>query len=165
MIVVNTSPLINFAMIGQFPLLTQLFGRLTIPQAVAQELERHEHRYPNVSKIVLQSSVLDVLNIAPTPLLDTLRLDLDAGEAEVIALAVEQQASLVILDELAARYVAEAQGLKFTGSIGCLAEAKRTGLVSELGPLLDAMRMEAGFWLRDALRERVLRDAGEWNDQ
>ncbi len=90
MIVVNTSPLINFAMIGQLPLLTQLFGRLTIPQAVVRELERHEHRYPNVSRIVLQSSVVDVLNIAPTPLLDALRLDLDAGESEVIALAVEQ---------------------------------------------------------------------------
>jgi uncharacterized protein len=128
-IVANTTPLINFAVIGQLDLLNQVFGRLTIPRAVLNELARREQRYPDVLTIVQHSGFVDVLDAQETALRDVLLLDLDPGEAAVIALAVEHQATLIILDEIAGRHVAEAQQLLFTGSVGCLIEAKRLGLI------------------------------------
>ncbi len=141
--------MINFAVIGHLTLLHQLFGQLTIRQAVAHELERRQQRYPDVFEIVRQSGSVDVLAVQHTVLRDVLLFDLDPGEAEAIALAVEHRAELVILDEVAGRYAAEAQGLLFTG------------LITNIRPSLDAMRQQANFWLRDPLYERVLRDAGE----
>jgi uncharacterized protein len=160
-IVINTSPLINFAVIGQLALLHDIFGKLTIPAAVLQELARRQQRYPDVLSTVQQSGFIDVFDVRETALRDILLIDLDPGEAEVIALAVERKAKLVILDELAGRHVAEAQGLLFTGSVGCLVEAKRLTLITEIRPYLDAMRDQAGFWLREAVYQRILQDQGE----
>jgi uncharacterized protein len=160
-IVVNTSPLINFAVIGQLALLHDVFGTLTIPRAVFQELEQRPQRYPDILSTVQQSGFIDVLDVRETALRDVLLLDLDAGEAEVIALAVEHKAKLVILDELAGRHVAEAQRLLFTGSVGCLVEAKRLSLITEIRLYLDAMRDQAAFWLRESVYQRILQDQGE----
>lgn len=164
MIIANTTPLINFAMIGQLELLHSLFGQLTIPRAVIQELEDHQDRYPDVLTMVQQSGFFDVLDVQHTALHDVLLLDLDSGESEAIALAVEHHAELIILDEIAGRYVAEAQQLLFIGSIGCLIEAKRVGLIQSIRPAIDEMRQSANFWVRDALYERILRDQDEWSD-
>ncbi len=38
-IVINTTPLISLAAIGQFSLLQRLFGTVTIPQAVHDEIK------------------------------------------------------------------------------------------------------------------------------
>ena len=52
-------------------------------------------------------------------------------------------------------------GLRYTGLIGLLIEAKRKGLISEVKSHLDALRREANFRVSDALYRRVLRDEGE----
>ena len=41
-----------------------------------------------------------------------------------------------------------------------LAEAKRTGIVPVVAPIVDALR-EDGFWLSDALVAQILAAAGE----
>ena len=161
MIISNTSPLINFAMIDQLPLLHELFGQLTIPSAVERELAQKYQRYPDVLAKVQQSGIVDVLEVKQTQLRDVLLLDLDGGEADALILAIEHRATLIILDEVAGRSIAEAQQLLYTGSIGCLVEAKHRGLIAAIHPHMDAMRQQAGFWLRDSVYERVLRDVGE----
>ena len=90
-----------------------------------------------------------------------LSIDLDLGEAEAIILALEQEADLLLLDELAGRTVAESFQIAFTGSIGCLIEAKRIGIIPKIKPMLDAMRMEARFWVNPLLYARILEEQGE----
>ena len=46
-------------------------------------------------------------------------------------------------------------GLKTVGVVGVLIEAKGHGLVGQVGPLLEQLRQEAGFFLSD----RVIHDA------
>jgi len=58
-------------------------------------------------------------------LVKSLQRDLDKGEAKAIALAVEQKAAVVFLDETDARRVADIYGLRRTGVIGVLIRAKR----------------------------------------
>lgn len=95
------------------------------------------------------------------PLAVALQRDLDAGEAEAIALAVETNADLLLMDERLGREEANNLGLNCIGLIGVLIAAKRKGLVAEIKPLLDALRDVAGFWISGALYRRVLRDEGE----
>ena len=62
----------------------------------------------------------------------TLRLEIDEEEAEAIALAIELNAQLLLIDEHLGRTVASRLGLKFTGVLGVLLEAKNKGVTPSL---------------------------------
>jgi len=86
--------------------------------------------------------------------------DLDRGEAEVIALAQELDADLVIIDERLARLHARRLGLRLTGTLGVLLKAKERGIVSSVAPLIDQLR-QGGIRLSNGLVAEVLRLADE----
>jgi hypothetical protein len=67
-----------------------------------------------------------------------LRTELDAGEAGAIALALERQADLIPVDERLGRQVATALGLRVTGLLGVLAEAKTVRLHRAISMRRDA---------------------------
>ena len=94
-------------------------------------------------------------------LVRALQQELDAGEAEAIALALETGAELLLMDERLGRETAAHLGLRYVGVIGVLVEAKHKGLVSALKPQLDALRDVAGFRVSGGLYRRVLQDEGE----
>lgn len=160
MIVSNSTPLINFAAIGRLDILEALFNILTIPPAVEYELLERGEQYPSMGAIRGASFIVkrDIHNM---PLRNTLALDLDMGEAEAITLALEQKADLLLLDEITGRTIAEAHGLRFTGSIGCLVEAKRRNIIPLVHPLLQAMQTEARFWIHPRLLAKVLAEQNE----
>ena len=85
---------------------------------------------------------------------------LDAGEATVIALALEIENSVLILDDLKARKIARAIGIRLTGTLGVLIEAKSRDIVLSVKPLLRELR-NRGFWISDDLYSEVLTLAGE----
>jgi uncharacterized protein len=157
-VVSNTTPISNFIRIGRLSLLGQVFGQVTIPTQVAEELDRGEHVLGHWREAP-GADCLSVLAPPSDPFLHQLSLQLDPGEAGAIALAVQHQA-LILLDEVAARKVAVHHHLRLTGTLGILAEAKRLTLVPSVRPLLDALARE-GFHLSAALRTRVLQDVGE----
>jgi len=90
-----------------------------------------------------------------------LRQQLDGGEAEAIALALEIEAEFVLMDENLGREMALHMGVRCVGLIGVLIEAKHKGFISEIGSLMDALRDIAGFRVSEVLCRRVLRDEGE----
>lgn len=86
--------------------------------------------------------------------------DLGPGETQVLMLALESSDTFVVLDDALARQLAEALGLRLTGTLGLLLDAKRAGLLPAVGPLLD--RLQAlRFRLAPHTRAAVLRLAGE----
>lgn len=85
---------------------------------------------------------------------------LDDGEAQAIALAMELTDVSVILDDKKARRVARQAGLAVIGTFGVLLRAKRHGVVPAIRPLLAALR-EAGFRMTAALYDETLRLTGE----
>ncbi|MBC3787825.1 DUF3368 domain-containing protein [Spirosoma utsteinense] len=91
----------------------------------------------------------------------TLADELDPGEAEAIALALEIKADYLIIDELKGRHKAETLGLRIVGLLGVLIQAKKAGYIQTVEPLLIALREEAGFRIHSALYKRVLQLAGE----
>ncbi len=86
---------------------------------------------------------------------------LDAGEAAVIGLARELNADFTLIDERKARKVARTvYGLKVIGSAGILVEAKRHGLIANVGAALQIIR-DSGYRIGDSIVEAALREAGE----
>ena len=103
LVVSNTSPLSNPAIIGRLDLLREPLGSVPIPPGVRSELSRR----PNSgARSVLEKALADcwlsiVALVAAVP--TEFATVLDLGEAEALALALETKADLVLLDESAAR--------------------------------------------------------------
>lgn len=94
-------------------------------------------------------------------LVTALQTNLDEGETEAIALAIEVGADLFLLDERRVRSVASSFGLHFVGLLGVLIEAKHKGYISGVKSVLDDLIAKAGFWVSRQLYARVLEAAGE----
>jgi predicted nucleic acid-binding protein len=159
-IVSNASPLINLARIGKLDLFHKLYSELIVPEAVWQEVVVEGAGYPGADE-VKTAPWIKVRAVNNKPLVQVLRQDLDAGEAEAIALALEVGAELLLMDEHLGRETARHLGLRYMGLIGVLIEAKHKGLIHAVKPYLDALRDIAGFRVSDALYRRVLQDEGE----
>jgi predicted nucleic acid-binding protein len=159
-IVSNASPLINLARIGKLDLFHKLYGELIVPEAVWQEVVVEGAGHPGADE-VKTAPWIKVRAVNNKPLVQVLRQDLDAGEAEAIALALEVGAELLLMDEHLGRETARHLGLRYMGLIGVLIEAKHKGLIHAVKPYLDALRDIAGFRVSDALYRRVLQDEGE----
>ena len=80
--------------------------------------------------------------------------NLGPGETEVLMLGLEL-AAVVVLDDGLARRVAEAVGLKFTGTLGLLLDAKRAGHIPAIRPLLDQLQA-LRFRMSTQTRQAVL---------
>ena len=160
-VIVNTSPLINFAQIDRLDLLSDLFGEITVPPAVIAELREKREIFP---KAAADSPTLRVIAPKNAAVASTLTYELHAGEAECLALSLELPSNvLLVLDDLAARAVARHHRRNFTGTVGCLSLAKERGLIPLVAPLLTEMRQVARFWLKDDLVQALLASLGEGN--
>lgn len=89
-----------------------------------------------------------------------IQTQVDIGEASTIALAVEKDDSLLIIDDLKARKLARRLGIKFTGTLGVINKAKVFGLIDEIKPLLEKLK-EINFRISDNILESLLRRNNE----
>lgn len=161
-IVSDTSPINNLAAINHLHLLHQLYGMVFIPEAVYRELT--DPNFPVAGATEVQTfDWIQTRTISDRTLVEALSNELDVGEAEAIALAVEMQADQVLIDERRGRLVASQLNLRYTGILGVLVEAKSKGLIAGVRPLLDALINEAGFWVAEPLYNSVLQLVNEIN--
>ena len=90
----------------------------------------------------------------------TLKTQVDSGEAEAIALAMELGNVFVILDDRKARLLALQLSLRVIGTVGVLLRAKRFGVITKVKPLLSALN-QVNFCVSEALIQKALQIAGE----
>ena len=154
----NTSPLQYLYQLGRLELLPALVTRLIVPSAVVAELESGRAagcHLPDVSTLpwvtVQQPAGTTVLPLAA---------DLGRGEASVLALALESKQPVIILDDAVARRAAALLGIRFTGTLGILVEAKKRRMILAVAPLLDELDA-LRFRVSPATRAAVLKLAGE----
>ena len=155
----NTSPLILLAKIGRLHLLQQLFREILIPVAVLEEVRAKPGSEVQQLQTLIEGGVYQLHKVAGNVLGD-IPAELGSGEREVIALAIEKQADLVILDDLEGRRIARERELTVTGTIGLLVEARKRGLIPSIRGELDRL-IEAGMWLDEFFYHRILREFGE----
>lgn len=159
-VVSNTSPIFYLSTIGQLDLLRQLYAEIVIPTTVYDEIT-HVGNTDVSAKVVPTLSWIKTQSATDQDLVNGLRVELDPGEAEAIALAVELNADRLLMDERLGRAAAMRVGLQVTGVLGILVAANQNNLIHEVKPLLDALIEQVGFWLDARLYAEVLQSVGE----
>ena len=158
-VISHSSPLINFAAIGRFPLLCALYGTLVIPEAVYHEVVVAGRGQPGATEGEQADWITRAAVRNPTAV--AALHELDRGEAEAVALAVETPGALLILDERRGRLAARNLRVNLIGTLGVLLVAKRKGLLAALAPELAQLQTQVGFRMRADLKAKVLQAAGE----
>lgn len=159
-VVSDCSPLRALAQLGLLPLLDAMFESVYVPPAVVSEASAVVVALPAIDFSALRC----VRFATPRGVEEVARLrssHLGAGESEAMVLAMEVHADGVLMDDGPARKAAAAMGLTTLGVLGLLVRAKRQGLVGAIAPLLDRLSREIDFRVSPALREQVLKSAGE----
>lgn len=89
-----------------------------------------------------------------------LELRIDAGEASILALALKHSKSLLVLDDLKARQLAQRLNLHFTGTLGILLKAKQIKAIPSLQSELDKIQ-QTNFRFSEQIYVQILNQAGE----
>ena len=124
-VVSDTTPVNYLVLIDRIHLLRDLYGRLALPQAVYEEMQR-EGTPEKVRAWAASLPEWAEVRAAASP---DPALKLGAGEREAIALAEEVGADLLLVDDRKARREALRRGLAVTGTLAVLVVAAERGLV------------------------------------
>lgn len=116
-IIADTSVLIALDKINLLEVLCKIYKDLILPEAVISE-------FGNIDLNCRKSIKID------NPLINVLvnDLNLGRGESEVIALAYESK-NRALIDDLRARKIAAQLGIVFSGSLGVLLKAEKSGFI------------------------------------
>ncbi len=147
-IVSDTSCLILLEKIGELELLHNVFGEILITQNIADEYGLTLPKW------------ITIQNPTDQKYQKTLETSVDKGEASAIALAVELTDCLLIIDDLKGRNLAETLGIKITGTFGLILEAKLSGKIDSVKPLLEKIK-QTDFHFSKNIEEKILIKANE----
>jgi len=153
-VVVNSTPIIALREISMLDVLKKLYESVIIPEAVRKEVTVRNPRS------LVGYNWIHVQSITNKTAKATFTSALHDGEVEVMLLAKEIGANLVIIDDGLARKHAKYLGLTITGTVGVLLRAKQNGIIKELQPYLKDM-IRYGFYISESVSQEVLRLAGE----
>ena len=158
MMVADAGPIIAFARIDRLDLLHHVASELWIPEAVYEEVTTKGRGRAGAIEVeqlpwINKQAVIDPASLAKLP------PTLHSGEREAIVLAQELGTQLLI-DERRGRAVARAQGIEVLGSLRILADAKQSGLIVEVKPLLEAL-FAAEYRMDEDLIRLFLKEIGE----
>jgi len=128
-----------------------------IPEAVYRELADIDPPVPGTLE-VQRASWLEVREIVNREVVERLQdeVRLDSGESEAIAVALELNADMLLIDERRGRAKADRLGVRITGLLGILVEAKQKNLIVAVKPLIDELIAKSEFRVSSALYSQIL---------
>jgi predicted nucleic acid-binding protein len=122
-VVSNTGPILHLSEIKLSKAL-EIFQKILIPEEVSNELKKHKAFLPKIVSIKpLSAESKDKTKAFAN------EYDLDLGESQAIALALQEKADYFITDDLDAREVAKRLNLEVHGTIGIILRAFREKLI------------------------------------
>jgi predicted nucleic acid-binding protein len=155
--VLNASPLIVLARVGQEHLFHTLADEVVVPRAVAVEIEAGPADDP--ARQFIAGGYFAIVEAVPVP--EVLAWDLGAGETAVLSYALRKPEWTVILDDAAARKCARSFGLRLKGTLAVVILAKQRGLIPSATDVLRSL-LDIGFRLdENIIREALSRTVGE----
>ena len=158
-IVADAGPLIALAKIAQLTLLSALFAEVHIPAYVLQEAAGNILMPDAATVRAFADAHATIHDDSVDPVVQRLCVEIDAGEAQAIALAQSLSCG-VLMDDLLGRGVAKRLRLPVIGVLGVLLQGKRAGHIATIRPSLDALVI-ARYRVSDSLIAEVLLQANE----
>lgn len=147
-VVADTSCFILLDKIDQLEILKKVFGSVSTTKEIAAEFNKPLPGWVNIQS---------VKNDRYRQLLE---IEVDKGEASAIALALEEENSLLILDDTKARKLASSLHLNFTGTLGLFLKAKQLGVISDIRSLLEKIQ-KTNFRFSERILNDILKEANE----
>lgn len=158
-VIVNSTPLIALCNANLLFILKELYGNITIPQAVFDEVTAK----PDSACLQIKENLdwIFVEKIKDVADRKMYKAKLHAGEVDVMILAQESpQADLVIIDDNAAKKTAKYLGLTVTGTLGVLLKAKKSGIIFSVKDAINKLQAN-GFYIDSKIVKLVLNQAEE----
>ena len=147
-IISDTSCLILLDKIGELEILNKLFGTVITTPEVANEFGQPLPSWVEIQ----QPSDKNYQSI--------IEASVDKGEASAIALAIELDDCLLIIDDLKGRRFANQIGLTIIGTIGVIVDAKLAGIINSVRPILTKIK-STNFRITEQLEVIILKRSGE----
>lgn len=147
-VISDTSCFIAFDRINQLEILQRTFGTVLTTPEVVEEFGKDLPLWVQIRRAV--NSIKKV----------ELERKLDKGEASAIALALEIERPVIIIDEKKGRKIAKDLNLEVIGSLKVLLIAKSKGVISEIYPVIRNLE-NLNFRFSKKLVSEALRLANE----
>lgn len=145
-VIADTTCFILLDNIGEMELLKALFNNIITTTVIAAEYGKPLPGWVTISQVIdiqFQGS-----------------LDIDAGEASAIAIAIESGPSLLVIDDNKGRKAARKLNLTVTGTLGLFLKAKRAGIITSIKPIFDKVQ-QTNFRYTDVVLQEILSLADE----
>lgn len=159
-VISDTSPVSNLILIERLDILQKLFTEIVIPSAVDAEIRALKQFGKDLSEYET-AGWIKVAAPANLQKVQTLQTKLDEGEAQAIALALELNCGLLLMDERIGTDIARREGLQTVGLVGVLIKAKEEEIIEKVSEVLNELKTSAGFWLGDKLEKKIIEELGE----
>ena len=138
-VIADASCLIALDNVSELELLNKLYKQIFVTPEVAGEVGDSLPDW------------VDTRSSSNRTLIDQLSETLEIGEATSIALALEMDDCVLIIDEKKGRRTAMELGIEITGTFGVLRKGLEDGLIAEPGTIVQRLET-AGFRISDALK-------------
>lgn len=152
LVIADTGPINYLVLIGHIEILPKLFEKVVLPSMVRDELARPKAPTMVREWISAPPPWIDVRQIihAHDPEMDKL----DAGEEDAIALALELQADIILMDDREGVTVARSKGFRVAGTLTVLAMAAQHRLLN-LAEAFDRIK-RTNFHYHQTLMDQLL---------
>lgn len=166
-VIADTSVLTHFARANLFHLFKALFGSIwIIPESLKELKDAGDETLGHRQTLgAIDEGWVQTQEITDSQTHQRLMRDHpDTVDTKVIALAIEKKADLVLTDDTQLKRLAEREGLSVVRSPLLLVQAKQSGYLDAVKPVLDLL-IETGFYLKKdgAVYQRILELADESN--
>lgn len=158
-VICDSSMVIALSLINQLHLLEEMYGGVFITQGVYDEVVR-QGRGRAGSQSVEHAGFIQTKELRDPNPVELYTDTLSPQDAEVIVLAKEQRADLILTRDRGLRRRARREGIEVFSHVEFFIVAKHNGFVEAVKPLLDELR-DKGLLIREGVYLETLRQAGE----
>ena len=159
-VISDTGPLIHLSEIDLIKAL-DAFKEIYIPEDVNNELKRNridKNVFNNVKIANLGPKFKDVAEIMVN------KFSLDLGEAQAIALSLQEKADYFLTDDLGARTVANAHNIEAHGTVGIILRAFREKIINKKLALekINELYTSSSLFITRDLIDQIIKSINEF---
>lgn len=157
----NTGPILHLTEIDLQKTL-EIFPVIFIPTEVVNELRKNKISIPSKIKILkLNSESKDIVKILVN------QGNLNFGEAEAIALALQEKADYFLTDDLDARQTAKNYNLETHGTIGIILKAFREKLIDKKTAIekIKELKTKSSLFITQDLINEVIKSVDDFSGE